>query len=89
MNNTTTWIDRLRDDVTAFLTAFEELQGLSSQYVYLNYASTLTADDVTPPGYDINNDITVQDVLDAVATLSALKAAMDSGHGAKLYRLRK
>lgn len=89
MKNTTVFIDRLRDKLTVFLDSFEDLQGLSSQYTYGNFGSTLTDADVHPADMAVNEDITLQNVLDAVATLAALKTAMDNGHGSKLYKLRR
>lgn len=89
MNNTTAYIERLRDRVTAFLDAFEDLQGLSLQYTYLAYGTNMAEEDVHPPDTDINQDIELADIQAAVATLTALKTAMDNEHGTNLYTIRR
>lgn len=89
--NKFTWTQRLREDLTTFLSAWEKLQGHGEPYRLLDMSTTLTQDDITPVENPFDNDgLIPDDFINAVTVLANLKTQMSvEGVGDTLYKLRK
>jgi hypothetical protein len=62
---------------------FNSLQALREQYDALAYGSTLTEEDFVPP----HDDITLEDLTSAVASMEAIDGFMATGHATNLYKM--
>ena len=82
MSQGTVWIGYYRQAVTTWLQGLNNLNALRQQWDALDYGSSLTPEDFV--GHE---DITLEQLTAAVASVEAITGFVDQGHDTSLYNI--